>query len=105
MRASFLAFFLVATACWVALSAPVKITLPVETAVLKPGPGAELAAAHCLTCHSAEYISTQPVMPRAFWKASVDKMRAKFGAPITDDQMEKLTDYLVTAYGKADAVK
>jgi hypothetical protein len=44
-------------------------------------------------------------MPRAFWKASVEKMRAKFGAPITDDQMEKLTDYLVTAYGKADAVK
>ena len=85
-----------------AWSGPVKITLPPETAVLKPGPGAELAVASCLVCHSAEYISTQPVMPRAFWKASVDKMRAKFGAPITDDQIEKLTDYLSTAYGAAE---
>lgn len=81
---------------------PVKIVLPPETATLKPGPGAELAVASCLVCHSAEYISTQPVMPRAFWKASVDKMRAKFGAPITDEQMEKLADYLVYAYGAAE---
>lgn len=78
---------------------PVKIVLPAETATLKPGPGAELAVASCLLCHSAEYISTQPVMPRAFWKASVDKMRVKFGAPITDEQMERLADYLVLAYG------
>jgi mono/diheme cytochrome c family protein len=83
-------------------SGPVKIVLPAETAALKPGPGAELAVASCLVCHSVEYISTQPVMPRAFWKASVDKMRSKFGAPITDEQLEKLTEYLVSAYGAVE---
>src|SRR6478735_7272152 len=85
---------------WLAYSAPVKLELPMETAILKPGQGLELVAASCLTCHSAEYISTQPKLTRTAWKASVDKMRGKFGAPIADDQVEKLTDYLTAAYGK-----
>lgn len=81
-------------------AAPVKIELPPETATLKPGPNVELAVTFCLTCHSAEYISYQPPMDRAFWKGSVDKMRQKFGAPIPEDQVEKLADYLAAAYGK-----
>ena len=90
---------------WLAQSAPVRITLPVEVAALRKAPGAELAAMHCLTCHSAEYINTQPSLTRTAWKASVDKMRAKFGAPIPDDQVDKLADYLAAAYGKAEPLK
>ena len=86
-------------------SAPVTITLPVEVAALRQGPGVELAAANCMTCHSAEYINTQPSLTRTAWKASVDKMRAKFGAPIPEDQVEKLADYLAAAYGKPEPVK
>jgi cytochrome c553 len=84
---------------WLLQAAPVRLELPTETATLKPGPNMALAAANCLTCHSAEYISTQPKLPQAFWKASVEKMKAKYGAPIPDDQMVPLIDYLAAAYG------
>lgn len=90
---------------WIAQSAPVKIELPAETATLKPAPGAELAAGNCMVCHSVEYISTQPTQTRTAWKASVEKMRAKFGAPIAEEQIAALVDYLTTAYGKPDPVK
>ena len=79
------------------------ITLPTETLTVKPGPGAELAAGHCLVCHSAHYISTQPVLPRAFWKASVEKMQKKYGAPIADEQIAPLVEYLVHTYGDEKA--
>ena len=53
-------------------------------------------------CHSVEYISTQPLMPRAFWEASVKKMREKYGAPTADDAVQKLVDYLAAIYGAPD---
>ncbi|MDB6137079.1 MAG: putative sulfite:cytochrome c oxidoreductase (subunit b) oxidoreductase protein [Verrucomicrobiaceae bacterium] len=90
---------------WSARSTPVSISLPVEVAALRPAPGAELAAMHCMTCHSAEYINTQPSLTRTAWKATVEKMRGKFGAPIPGEQVEKLADYLGTAYGKPETVK
>jgi cytochrome c551/c552 len=83
----------------IAHAEPVKIELPLETAVYKQAPGADLANAQCLTCHSAEYISTQPLMPRAFWKASVDKMIGKYGAPVPAEQVDALADYLSKNYG------
>jgi len=77
-----------------------KLMLPPETAKLKEGPGAELATANCLLCHSADYISTQPRLSRAGWKASVEKMRQKYGAPMAPDKIEPLLDYLVKNYGQ-----
>lgn len=82
-----------------------RITLPAETGTLKPGPGVELAQANCLMCHSVEYISTQPPMTRTFWEASVKKMREKYGAPAPDDAVQKLVDYLTTAYGAVEKPK
>jgi sulfite dehydrogenase len=76
---------------------------PVETGLFRAGPGAEIANAQCLVCHSVEYVTTQPPLPRAYWKGSIDKMRGKFGATIPDDQIGPLLDYLVLNYGKADA--
>ena len=91
--------FFAAIAGATALAGELKIALPIETGTLKPGPGIELVQANCLTCHSVEYISTQPPMPRAFWEASVKKMREKYGAPATDDVVPKLVDYLSAIYG------
>jgi mono/diheme cytochrome c family protein len=82
-----------------AVAAEVKITLPSEAAAFKPGKGAELAQAHCLICHSGEYITTQPPMARKFWEATLKKMKEKFGAPAPDDAMPALTDYFTAAYG------
>ena len=73
--------------------------LPKETAKFKPGPGAELASSNCLLCHSADYVSTQPPLTRTAWKGTVDKMRIKYGAPITTNKLDELVDYLTATYG------
>ena len=77
----------------------VKIEIPPEKNTFKPGPGADLAQANCIICHSVEYVTTQPPMPRKFWEASVKKMREKYGAPVTEDIVPKLVDYLTATYG------
>jgi sulfite dehydrogenase len=82
-------------------AALVKIELPPETAAFKPGPGAELANGQCLICHSVEYVTTQPAMPRAFWTTEARKMRDKYGAPLPEDQVEPLVSYLTKNYGVA----
>jgi sulfite dehydrogenase len=89
----------------VALAAEMRITLPPEAGTLRDGPGLALAQANCLTCHSSEYISTQPRMPRAFWDASVKKMREKYGAPVADGDVQKLVDYLAETYGAPGGAK
>jgi mono/diheme cytochrome c family protein len=78
----------------------VTITLPGDVNfAFKPGPGADLAQIHCLGCHSSAYVSTQPPLDRAHWRAEAVKMRSAFKAPIPDAAIEPLTDYLVREYG------
>jgi cytochrome c551/c552 len=82
---------------WRALA--LDIQLPLETGTFKQDAGAEMANGQCLICHSVEYVTMQPPMPRAFWKSAVQKMQQKYGAPITDAQIDPLTDYLTRNYG------
>jgi sulfite dehydrogenase len=84
-----------------ALARAVEITLPPETAKLveSPLPGYQLAVASCATCHSMDYVKMQPTSSRTYWKASVTKMQKTFGAPIPDDVVEPIVDYLVKTYG------
>ena len=82
-----------------ARAAEVSIQLPPEVNSFKQDVGAEIANAQCLICHSVEYVTIQPKMPRPFWKAGVQKMQQKYGAPISDAQVEPLVDYLVKNYG------
>ena len=81
-----------------------KLSLPPDNPGFKAGPGSEIAMVQCVLCHSADYVSTQPRLPRAAWKTNVLKMRDKYGAPLPDDKVEALVDYLVKTYG-ADAPK
>jgi cytochrome c551/c552 len=76
-----------------------EIQLPPESAAFKQDTGAEIANGQCLICHSVEYVTSQPLMGRAFWKASVVKMQQKYGAPIVETQVEPLVDYLTRNYG------
>jgi cytochrome c5 len=73
--------------------------LPAETATFKSGPGADLVTASCRVCHSADYIATQPPMNRTQWTALVNKMKAKFGAPLMTNKVDEIVDYLVRNYG------
>lgn len=77
---------------------------PPEASRLIDGPGVQLAQRYCLTCHSADYVSTQPPhMPAAFWQGEVNKMRANYGAAIPDDAAKAITDYLVASYTEPSA--
>ena len=78
------------------------ISLPSETISYRPSqlPGYQMALRNCLTCHSAHYVQTQPpTSPRAYWDATVRKMKKPFGAPISDEEIPAIVDYLVKTYG------
>jgi mono/diheme cytochrome c family protein len=84
-----------------AIAAPVAYKLPEETAKLKPGPNLELAQNNCTSCHSADYISTQPqsLKPRKdFWQTEVNKMIKLYGAPIDQADVPKIVEYLAATY-------
>ena len=85
-------------------AAPLSITLPPETAVLKPNelPGYQLAQQKCSTCHSADYINFQPPgMSLAQWTAEAGKMQKVYGAPISDQDVTMIGAYLAATYGSA----
>lgn len=88
-----------------AQAASYTYTLPEETAALAAGPNLETVQGNCASCHSADYISTQPrnvADPRAFWKAEVVKMQKAYGAPVADADMPTIVDYLAQTYGAQD---
>lgn len=74
---------------------------PAETAAFKAGPGADVVDANCRTCHSADYIGTQPkgaAFGTAFWQAEVTKMISVYGAPIAPQDAKIIVDYLSAVY-------
>ena len=74
-------------------------TLPDETLTLRPGPGVETAQNNCLTCHSIDYVSTQPPnRTKAFWEAEVSKMIKVYHAPINDEDAKTIVNYLAKIY-------
>lgn len=87
-------------------AAPLSITLPPETAVLKVStlPGYALAQQKCSTCHSADYINFQPPgMNLTQWTAEAGKMQKVYGAPISDQDVSVIGAYLAVTYGSAKA--
>jgi sulfite dehydrogenase (cytochrome) subunit B len=83
-----------------AASAIVTVVLPRSNIAFKPGPNVDLATANCRTCHSAAYVYTQPPLNRAQWTAEVLKMKNLYGAPIEQDNVDKIVDYLMSQDGK-----
>jgi len=91
------------------LAGPVGYVVPsanaaaAEVTELREGAGKDLTVGRCIICHSVEYIpSNAPAMNRAAWQKTIQKMRDKFGAPITDDEAKQILDYLDANYsGKA----
>lgn len=70
-----------------------------EVTALREGEGHDLTVGRCITCHSIEYIpANAPAMDRAAWQKNIQKMRDKFGAPITDEEAKQILDYLSANY-------
>jgi mono/diheme cytochrome c family protein len=75
-----------------------RIELPHYQANLPPGEGREAFAANCLSCHSTRYVTMQPAsFDEAKWAEEVKKMVKPYGAPIADEQVGPIAQYIVTA--------
>jgi len=84
-----------------ASAAPRPYVLPPETAELAEGPHVDLADAACSSCHSVDYITTQPPQhsdPKAFWAAEVTKMQKAYGASLKDEDKALIVQYLAETY-------
>jgi len=70
-----------------------------EVTALRDGQGRDLTVGRCIICHSVEYIpANAPAMDRAAWQKSIQKMKDRFGAPITDEEAKQILDYLSANY-------
>ncbi len=96
-------FFIAACLFALAASTGAKdIQLPPDTVTLTPSPlpGYAKAQANCTMCHSAEYMRYQPPSAaRPYWDAMVHRMKTVFKAPIADEDMPEIVDYLAATYG------
>jgi sulfite dehydrogenase len=84
------------------LAEALEIELPQDTTTYRPSdlPGFPLVLQDCLTCHSSQYVQTQPPLsPRHYWDATVHKMKNAFGAPVEDADIPAIVDYLTKTYG------
>jgi sulfite dehydrogenase (cytochrome) subunit B len=84
-----------------AVAKPLTYDLPKGTATFRPGPNREVVQGNCGSCHSSDYISTQPQGPKFkkdFWQSEVIKMINVYGAPIDAADVPKIVDYLSTTY-------
>ncbi len=78
---------------------PAAYTLPEEGVALRPGPGVETAQQNCLSCHSADYVTTQPPQMGAdFWRPVVSKMVKVYHAPVSDEDAAVIVNYLSRTY-------
>jgi mono/diheme cytochrome c family protein len=80
---------------------PVTYTLPAESSTLKKTaePGYARAENQCVTCHSRDYITTQPRgKGKEFWTAEVTKMVHVYAAPIPEPDRAAIAEYLAANY-------
>lgn len=76
-----------------------SITLPSVQVDMPKGPGYEAFNARCVACHSPQYVLMQPNFSKEVWTNEVMKMRKVFGAPVGDEQVEDIVNYLASVRG------
>jgi hypothetical protein len=80
-----------------------EIVLPQYPPQMPLGPNLDAFQSHCLLCHSARYVTMQPLFSRTVWEKEVKKMVDAYGAPITPAEQQQIVDYLVAIKGPAEA--
>jgi mono/diheme cytochrome c family protein len=78
----------------------VRVELPASDETFPPGVGADIATSQCLICHSAGMVLRQPPLTKDEWRAEIMKMRSAYGAPLPDDQVDGLSEYLKSIGGQ-----
>jgi hypothetical protein len=71
----------------------VSIDLP-DSGRMFPGPGSDGINNNCLACHSAGMVLNQPMLPKSAWQAEVTKMIQSYKAPVSEDDVAAIVDYL-----------
>jgi cytochrome c5 len=71
----------------------VNVDLPFGDRMFE-GPGADVVNNNCLACHSVGMVLTQPPLSRQTWEAEVAKMRNVYKAPIANEDVNPIVDYL-----------
>jgi competence protein ComEA len=82
------------------LLAGVLLALPAPAQNLPDGPGKDLFANVCSTCHGLE-IATSQKKSRTDWQSTVDSMVAK-GAEASKEQVEAIVSYLARNFGSGE---
>jgi cytochrome c5 len=92
--------FILATAAGLALSTAVAARADERALRLKDAPEAATVRAYCSACHSVDYIQMNSAfMKKAAWEAEVRKMIKVMGAPVPEDEVARIVNYLATNYG------
>jgi hypothetical protein len=71
----------------------VNVDLPFGDRMFE-GPGADGVNNNCLACHSVGMVLTQPPLSRQTWEAEVAKMHNVYKAPIANEDVTPIVDYL-----------
>lgn len=72
------------------------LTSGIAAQELPAGPGRDVIAKRCVTCHESDIIAQQR-LSRAGWGRSVDKM-VRWGAMIEPDERDQILDYLAAHF-------
>jgi hypothetical protein len=76
----------------------VRVDIP-DRGMTFPGSGSDAINNNCLVCHSAGMVLNQPALPKAAWKAEVDKMIQVYKAPVAPEDLAAIVDYLTRVKG------
>lgn len=78
------------------------VEVPYIAYEIKMGEGFDAVQANCLMCHSFGYIINQGPQSKDFWAKKVEKMIVHFKAPMTDEDIVTVTNYLFDHYGNGE---
>jgi mono/diheme cytochrome c family protein len=80
-----------------------SMTLPHFEPELPMAPGRDEYLSVCVSCHSARYVTMQPLFPQRQWEETVDKMVKVYGAQADPEQRAAIVQYLVATHGPDSA--
>jgi mono/diheme cytochrome c family protein len=73
---------------------------------LKDASGKTKVMDNCVVCHSVDYVQmNSPFLDRKGWEAEVDKMTKSFGAPVKEEDVPQIVDYLIKYYGREEPAR
>lgn len=77
----------------------VKVILPYSDREFPGGASATAINDNCRACHSADFVLTQPNLPKAAWDGVVKKMIKVMKAPVSPEDAAAIVNYLTETKG------